>query len=567
MRGRNGYRGLHEFASGTRVVQLPVSPRPRWPGREARAEGRPAAPAPAQVPSQLGIFAVRGVLCRDGDAILLRGEDAALGRDVWLWWRPATVAPLPPARCELARGGRLRWLSAGTEGDRCWDAFVAPEGAGLVERVATSGPLDWGAARLLLERLAEELATSAADGTRPDRLSLEQVWVGPHGRVQLLDWAPAGPLAPDPAGDGAASDETALALLRLVAVLALEGRPRPAKERGRPIRAVLPLHARQMLGRLSGGSDGYSRPGELRADLAAARARPAESSTLLRAFHMAIAFCFVGVGFSMMLAWDRNGAVVRAHALDRAMLQEQVLRDVLREGQLPADDPLRAESDGLSRLLDESRARDNREFDALFASLGWLTYVEETVPEIRVRRALGGADEPLRITRRPGEPYALAVARPRIPQPEPLVLDRSDLERTAAWARGDAANPLGHKLGPVIGAVVGCVVAVPLLLIGSAFVLRGGLSLWLAGLALVRADGRDAGRLRCGWRAFVVWLPVVLVLLPVVWIDLCRPALLWLCPVLQGLALLLLLTIAALALRFPRRSYPDWLAGTHVVPR
>jgi hypothetical protein len=57
------------------------------------------------------------------------------------------------------------------------------------------------------------------------------------------------------------------------------------------------------------------------------------------------------------------------------------------------------------------------------------------------------------------------------------------------------------------------------------------------------------------------------VLLPIVWIDFRRVDLLWLCPVLQGLALLLLLAQGALALRFPRRSLPDWVAGTYVVPR
>jgi len=108
---------------------------------------------------------------------------------------------------------------------------------------------------------------------------------------------------------------------------------------------------------------------------------------------------------------------------------------------------------------------------------------------------------------------------------------------------------------------------VPLVFITSALVLRGGLSLRLAGLALVRSGGRDALRVQCAWRAAVAWLPVVAVLLPIVWIDLLRPDLLWACPVLQGLAVLVLVVPAALALRFPRRSLPDWLAGIYVVPR
>jgi hypothetical protein len=148
-----------------------------------------------------------------------------------------------------------------------------------------------------------------------------------------------------------------------------------------------------------------------------------------------------------------------------------------------------------------------------------------------------------------------------------VVLERPDLDRAAARARGESLDPVGDKLGRILAVALPPIALVPLLFIGSAVALRGGLSLRLAGLALVRADGRDAGRLRCGWRVFVAWLPVVAVLLPIVWLDLRRPDLLWLWPILQGTALLLLVANAALALRFPRRSYPDWLAGTYVVPR
>jgi hypothetical protein len=108
---------------------------------------------------------------------------------------------------------------------------------------------------------------------------------------------------------------------------------------------------------------------------------------------------------------------------------------------------------------------------------------------------------------------------------------------------------------------------VPLVLALSAFALRGGLSLRLAGLALVSSNGQDASRPRCAWRVLAVWLPITAVLLPIVWIDLRRADLLWACPVLQGLAVLILVGNAVLTLRFPRRSVADWLAGTYVVPR
>jgi len=581
MRVRNGYRGLHEVLSDTRVVRLPPSPRAGWPSCAPLTPGcREAAPGVAPGGNdgghaQVGGFAIRGVLRRDGPEMLLLGEDTTLGRRVWVSWRPPTAEPLSAARRDVARWGRLRWLSAGTEGDGRWDAFVAPEGASLGDLVAASGPLDWAGARLLLEGLADELHAAAADGTLPPRLSIEQVWLGAYGRVQLLDWPLAGPREAVETADGAAADEQALALLRQAAVLALEGRPRAPEEARRPIQAIVPLHARRLLARLVGGPNGYQRLAELRADLAADRARPAEVTSVLRAFHLAIAFCFVAVGALMMIAWSRNAAVVQALTLDRAILRAQVLGEILRTKELaqplladlPPDDPLRAAPQEQCRLLDECRSQDRQNQEALLASLGWLEYAAQAIPPLRLRRTLGDTDEPLRIERRPGDAYAIEVVRMQLPEEQPLVLERGDLEESAARARGKGRDSMPEKLGPAIGMLLFTLVTVPLLLVATAVIFRGGLSLRLAGLALVRSGGRDALRVQCAWRVVVVWLPVVVLLLPIVWIDLHRVDLVWLCPILQGLALLPLAAQAALALRFPRRSLPDWLAGTSVVPR
>ena len=450
-------RGAERHARGAAAP----APRSAWPGRELASEG-PAAHwtvvpgGDDGVPRQVGAFAIHALLRRDGPELLLLGEDAPLGRRVWVWWRPLTAEPLPQARRDLARGGRLRWLSAGTEGDGRWDAFVAPEGASLADWVAASGPLDWAGARLLLEGLADELDAAAADETRPPRLSIEQVWLGVHGRVQLLDWPLTGPREAIEKADGAAVDEPALALLRQAAARVLEGPARPPEEARRPIRAILPLHARRLVARLTGGLDSYQSLAELRADLAATRGWPAEATSILRAFHLAISFSFVALGACMMIGWSRNGAIVQALGLDRAMLQAQALREVLHDEQLAPpllaelspDDPLRAATQEQVRLLDERRSRDRQEQEVRLASLGWLGYLEEAVPHFRLRRTLAGADEPLRITRRPGAAYAVEVVRLRLPEEKPLVLE------TRAWSRprpgrgGKPGTPCRNGCGP-----------------------------------------------------------------------------------------------------------------------
>jgi hypothetical protein len=580
MRKGNGYRGLHEVLSDTRVVQLPPLPRRAWPGREPLTPASEAAgmvtTGGAGVPAQVGTFVIRGVLRQDGPDKLLLGEDTMLGRRVWLWWRPRTAEPLPAARRDLARPGRLRWLSAGTEADGQWNAFVAPEGASLGDAVAASGPLDWAGARLILEGLADELQAAAADETRPPTLSIDQVWLGSHGRVQLLDWPLTGSGTADAADRGSVPDEKALALLRQTAVLALEGRARTPQEARRPIRALVPLYARRLLARLNEESDASPLLAEVRSDLAATRTRPAEVTGALRAFQLAIAFCFIGIGASMMFGWSRNAALAKALLLDRALLRAQALHEVLQSGDplarpflasLPANHPLRVQTEEQARLLAAQAARDRRELKARLDSLGWLDFVVQDLPALRVRRELADAEEPLRIERRPGTTYAIEVVRLRVPEEPPLVLEQTDLEQTAARARGEVPDTLPERLWPTLGMLLFTLLFVPLLLVVSAVIFRGGLSLRWAGLALVRSGGRDALRLQCAWRVLVVWLPVVAVLLPIVGIDLWRSDLLWLCPVLQGLAVLLLVVPAALALRFPCRSFPDWLAGVWMVPR
>src|SRR5262249_12039295 len=107
----------------------------------------------------------------------------------------------------------------------------------------------------------------------------------------------------------------------------------------------------------------------------------------------------------------------------------------------------------------------------------------------------------------------------------------------------------------------------PALWVLWAFVFRGGLGLRLAGLALVRRSGKPALRLQCAWRAFLVWAPVVALLMLAVWIDVSYPSLSWLGCGLQGLSPRVVVAYAARALRSPARGPHDGRAGTYLVPR
>jgi hypothetical protein len=95
-------------------------------------------------------------------------------------------------------------------------------------------------------------------------------------------------------------------------------------------------------------------------------------------------------------------------------------------------------------------------------------------------------------------------------------------------------------------------------LVSWAFLSRGGLSLRLLGLSLVRADGRPAGRLQCAGRALLAWAPPTGLL--ACWQGLGWDLAGWGVPALLALYL-------ALALWRPERAPHGQLAGTYLVPR
>jgi hypothetical protein len=299
MRRRNGYRGLHEFASGTRTYHL------RWPAPEQRRSVRSRAfeletMQPAGLPGRVGPFLVRGALRWNERERTLVADDLQLDRTLWIWMRPATEPPLDAARRDINRTTRIRWVACGADGAWQWDAFLAPAGMPLPMLAAGPSRLDWGDVRPLLEDLAEELSASCADATLPRSLTTHQVWVHPDGRVQLLGTPLTGSsdqvtanLA-DGENRGGGDEERALAFLREVAVTALEGDSRPVDERGDRIHAPVPAHAAEVLDRLMGQGQPYRTFAELHQDLQALGDRPATVSRLRRAFHLAL----------MMVLWQ-----------------------------------------------------------------------------------------------------------------------------------------------------------------------------------------------------------------------------------------------------------------------
>jgi len=295
MRGTNGYRGVHELLSGTRVVRLAHGSRLRAPrGRKlpARADrARSLITKAAGVQDTVGPFKVRGAVRWEADRRVLLGEDPALGRSVWIVFRPRGSAAPPQSRRDLGRAARPRWLAGGEQPEGRWDAYVAPAGCTLAELAGADG-LAWADARPILYELAEELARASTDGTLPEVLSVDQVWVQPDGTVQLAD--PIGPPLAGTSGVHQLSGQArALDLLRRTAALALEGgKGRRGMLGAAPqsIHAAVPEHAAKMLDRLLGrprkGDSAYENLDAIVADLEADRDKPTEVDAARRLVHI-----------------------------------------------------------------------------------------------------------------------------------------------------------------------------------------------------------------------------------------------------------------------------------------
>ncbi len=536
-RSAHGWRGVHDFASGCRVVQRDRPPhRPRLVSRYPNPLDR-VEPGKLPAPAAVGGFAVVGRLSTlaDGSEVWL-ADDRGLGRRVLLHVRPASTPAVERPGGEVTRPTRLRVLGrgyapwpvgGGKVEARGWTATVAPAGAPLVDLTSPDRPLMWADARPILEQLVDELATGASDGSAAPA-GVAQVWVEPTGRPQLLDF----PLPKSRPNARLTPPAAAMDLVRQVATLALEGEARTAGDR---IRAPLPLHASTITDRLFTAADPYTSLEDLREDLAENATKPAAVTSGLRRAHLGVWVPLVAPGLLLMVLLSGLGnfawAVVSAgHARKLAEVQVVVTDPVARAEFVDRhpDQAAAVAPDRLGATLEllDKKIVEQRDYEAQL--LGWLNRPERLAFDRLLAAGPPGID--LR----------------RLGRPEP-----DEATRRVQFLRTLAAA-----------------MAVPLLIWAVlSFAFRGGFALAGAGIAHVRADGGRPGRFRVTVRELVVWLPLTLALWAALWVQLMHPQ--WVA-VRTGLwlgAVGLLPVYLVVALVYPARPPQDRLLGMYLVPR
>ncbi|MBX7103282.1 MAG: protein kinase [Gemmataceae bacterium] len=540
MRARNGYRGLHEFLSGTRVVQTP------WPRRLPRIAVPDAEPdlkpIPPHVPTQIGGFTPDGLLDAVGDIYRLHAEDSRMRREIHLVVRPAGVAPTSEARKTVARPTRTRWLNGGTVDGWAWDAYLAPTGASL-PRIAAKSTLGWPETLSVLEQLTESLEESLADQSLVGPLSIDQVFVRPDGRLQLLDQL----------GNEPATEAEAMSLLRQVGPVAMEGKPRALSGKSSAhVRAIMPIHAQQFFLQLAGPGKTIDTIHRARNALRMLETSPAETATPQR---------LVSLGFQgLTLAIPLLVFLICSAAFSLAIIlpSEAELNRARR-----VSDYLASHPDEVKMAIQEMA--DDATWNRVTKSIeSWRRgYWEDAA---FVRPGLNMFERYLRSLARK---YEEAVGE-------------SDLERrnaallTLNMVKRDSSKPPINRIPPGVaretardlstGYSVVAAVFVASAMIWSA-ITRGGMGLALAGLALVRSDGRRATWWQCGIRAAVIFAPPLLLFCLCVAVKANTPTYLQTHSLLWWAGTFWLAGYAIVGIIKPGRGPQDRLTGLHVVPR
>ena len=525
-RRRNGFAGLHDLVTNTRVVASAAAV-----ALDARHLDAPSAPIGSDAAARIGGYVLLDVSTTAG---VLIGYDDALSRRVWIRQLSPKAPLVAQARRQVSRPTRLRWLASGRDDRRVWDVYEAAPGDALAN--VCRAPRPWPVVRGWLIDLAEEIAASEKDGTEAV-LGLDRVWITDAGAI-LLDWTAA---VPDGAADTRRAEvpPTSRRFLHEVATLALGLRPGSA---GVIAPAPLPLHVQAFLDELS--ADGDATAGDVADRLRLLAEKRVVVTRARRLVHLLT--CAAPALISVLLFIPLLVVVLPLLARSPdAFLLDACLR---RLQQLePATTPAAVQERAALDTFLVGRFRPLLSDDAGPKPWFWLL--------IEARRPI------------------VEAALLRQPDPSPAEVDRAARAltglRLAAERTRDsaAAGMLGWRL--MLAVVLALVAATAVVGLLSALIVPGGAFLAQLDLAVVGPDGRAATRSRGVARAAIAWSP-----------GLAASGLLWIAArgapldAVDGLLLapslvLLALFVAGglLALRDPARGVQDRMAGTALVPR
>ena len=534
-RRRNGFAGVHDLISRTRVVRRPSRTAPS----AVDLGVSPGQQTPAAVRG-IGPYDVIGTIGTTATGDLFLGRDPRLKRSVWIHRQAPGAPSVPLAVHDIGRGGRLRWMTGRRTATEAWDAYEAVDGVALslLER-----PQPWVVVRRWLLDLASEIEAGRKDGTL-DRLSTDRVWLTAAVGARLLDFrAPRIPVGVPPAQE--VPLDAAQPWLAEIADRAVAGPPGA----GSPDRPdPLPPSATAFLDRLR--ASGYASLSEAVDAIRALSQRLGFVTRQRRA--AAILLACLAPGF-FALSGVAGGMAIRQ--LSGTMPEADAVFAALRQLSPPASSTAR-------RIEGAERASLEVYIVGRFGSiLKDSAFWSHPMVAPRLQQYRDTARDLL--VRYPSvTPEELEAASRSIPTLIAAQAKRVDDQRASMAATTQVMPALLALVGFVIAAAVGLLFA---------FAVRGGLMMKLLGLAVVDARGHRVGRWHAAFRALTAWAPAVamgvsgvILIIPNMSPNPAPLSMLWLAAVVVSGGLMI---VGAIAAAFnPSRGFQDRIAGTWVVP-
>ncbi|MBZ5500509.1 MAG: protein kinase [Acidobacteriia bacterium] len=529
-RKRNGYAGLHELASRTRVRSM----RHR---AELAAPELPLAESslPADLPVTFGPYRSKALVWRANGRALVAAHDDVLSRAAWIHcYRDAGDAPTMKELAD-ARPGKLHWLNGSRSADWKWDAFEKPSGCGISSWVRTRGSLSWHEIRQVLLGISSEMDAALRDAREQRSLSLEHFWATGYGQVKVLEF---------PASSGETSQAVEIhgdgwrRLLHQITLVGLENRfvPTAALDAIVP-RVPLPEHAQPIIESVCGGLNPAQSPAALAASLGNSMVHSAQLTagrrlgpglvTAILPLIMAISLLAASFITSRTPDWMRDLMAVSEYATKLQQLDQS-----------PGNPKASEQGDALRTILAAS-------------------YLKlKAYPQNEIY--LKSLNEKLRPVLESAAKQHPHVSEADLDRARAIVGEAGVGEFLRMLPRLQKALPFG------VSVVLGCL-AIPAFLLSV--ILRGGLLIRLFGMSVKMEDGRKAPRYRCALRALITWGMFMLCLPFPPFSYLNHPLSLSTSPWVASLPLAIGITGLIYAAVRPARSIPDLIAGTALVPK
>ena len=527
-RRRNGFAGLHEILTGTRVVR-----------RTARTRARPAvdavvdrAAAAGRSRVRYGPFDVVGSLGATDTGELLVGFDPSLRRSVWIHVLAPGTPAIAPLYRDLSRPGRLRWLSGRRSAAEAWDAYEALDGAPFVSLAGQSQP--WQSARYWLADLAREIDAGLSDASLPT-LAFDRAWISRDGHATLLDFrAPGVQSVGQP--ETAATFTAAQVFLGAFARRAIEGPDAGGAGRRQP----LPLSANKLLATLS--AHGLTSPQDLVARVTGLTSHTGRVETWRRAAH--IAMCAAPPLFLTLTA------VVVAPLMMQRMFTPDIKALSICLSELSA----------IPVTADEAAGRRRQTIEVYIAGrFGSMIANADVSPNPMVAGMLAG---------RRAQVDRIFAAHPHVSSEETA---RAGAE-LGPWLAERQQETDAFSSSPNVLVILAIYFSMMAFFgVLSAWIFRGGWLLRALGIAVITNRGDEASRLRTLWRGLVAWSPAVAAAYGVMHASLrsslpatTRDYAAMTLAVVMGALFALGAAFTALN---PERGWQDRFAGTWLVPR